>query len=583
MKSSLSWKLAAAGLLFFLPLALRILPIRHGLPRNYVPDTHMVRQALAMARDHDLAPRAGQYSFYPNFLPYLLLPCYAAEYAVGKSEGSWKSAKEFGDHLLDHPEDAELFARILVAIFGALTPLVVYRTARAAGLGRGAWVSAWLAGTALLSVQLSVQERPWVPMTFFMVLACWPAAHYARDGGTRHLLLSGAAAALSAACHQGGLLALAIPGLAWLLGPVGWRSGDLLRRFRQGSACVALFLALALALGYPHFLRYGFHAAKVAGGAQEVAKEGGIQVGGLSIVFDVRWSSAARLARAIVGYDAAIVLLGLGGLALGLARRELRAALVFALLWSAFFMTNRSDHVRYLLPPVMLLCWPAGILGERLLESGGGRALLAALLALPLVQAARLDWVLSRPDTRAEAERRLAELEKGAVVAIDRYGPEVDLDRASLLRLARLRGSAGDELRAREERRLRRFEGGTIAPGQEGIDAVRIEELFDVVDRTGAVDVRKGLEALGTTPKDVLAGVGATHFLLVDRRPGGDPTNSLEALARSGRERFVVDPAAGKGPPSEAFLPTEMDFALTALWEVSRPGPWMALYDLRSQ
>ena len=44
---------------------------------------------------------------------------------------------------------------------------------------------------------------------------------------------------------------------------------------------------------------------------------------------------------------------------------------------------------------------------------------------------------------------------------------------------------------------------------------------------------------------------------------------------------FVIDPAHGFGPPREAFLPTEMDFAITGLWSVSRPGPWMTLYDLR--
>ena len=65
--------------------------------------------------------------------------------------------------------------------------------------------------------------------------------------------------------------------------------------------------------------------------------------------------------------------------------------------------------------------------------------------------------------------------------------------------------------------------------------------------------------------------------------PDDPPPFEPFAVARSGRELFVVDPAAPTGPPSEAFLPTEMDFALTALWQVSRPGPWMALYDLRSQ
>src|SRR5260221_392201 len=514
MKTGLGWKLGAVGLLLVLPLALRMLPIRHGMPRNYVPDTHMVRQALGMARDHDLAPQAGKYSFYPNFLPYLLLPCYAGEYAVGKAEGSWQSAKEYGDHLLDHPEDAEIIARILVAVFGALTPLVVFTTARAAGLGRGAWISAWLAGTSLLSVQLSTHERPWAPMTFFMVLACWPAALYARDGRTSRLLLSAAAAALAAACHQGGLVALAIPGLAWLLGPLEWKRGDLSRRLGQGFSCVIVFLALALALGYPHLLRYGLTAVKVAGGEEEVARAGGLHIAGLSIVFDVRWQSVTRLARAVVGYDPAVVGLGLAGLGLALARRELRAGLVFALAWAAFFMTNRSDHVRYLLPVVTLLCWPAGLLGERLLDRSWGRVLLVLGLAFPLVQAVRLDQLLARPDTRAEAESRLAALEPGAVVAIDRYGPELDLDRESLARLERLRVSVGETLRAREERRKQRFEEGSIAPSELGIDAVRIEEVFEVGDRTGVVAVRQGLESLGTEPKKILAAGGVTHFLL---------------------------------------------------------------------
>ena len=34
--------------------------------------------------------------------------------------------------------------------------------------------------------------------------------------------------------------------------------------------------------------------------------------------------------------------------------------------------------------------------------------------------------------------------------------------------------------------------------------------------------------------------------------------------------------------PSEAFLPTEMDFPFTALWEVERPGPYLRLYDFDS-
>jgi len=54
----------------------------------------------------------------------------------------------------------------------------------------------------------------------------------------------------------------------------------------------------------------------------------------------------------------------------------------------------------------------------------------------------------------------------------------------------------------------------------------------------------------------------------------------LQGLVEGGREVFIVSPAGGRERPREAFLPTEMDFPLTALWRVERPGPFMASYEL---
>lgn len=577
---SLGRKSAALCVLVLLPLAVRLLPISHGMPRNYVPDTHMVRAALSMARDRDLTPPAGTYSIYPNLLPYLLLPCYAGEYALGQAAGSWNDVGEFGQHLLEHPEDAEIVARILVAIFGALTPLVVFKTARAAGLRRGAWIAAWLAATSLLHVQLSTHERPWVPMTFFMALAAWPAARYVRDGLGARLVLSAAAAGLAAACHQGGLAALAIPGLAWLVGPLEWKRRDLARRAGQGLLTVAIFAATAVALGYPHLVRHGIHPERVIG-ADALVEQGGMNIGGTTLVFAVRWESLPRLAGTLFGYDPSIVVLGLVGLAFGLARRELRAPSIFLVLWSAFFMTNQSDHVRYLLPAVVCLCWPAAVLAEELLERKWGTAFLAVALLLPTVQSARLAWLLTRTDTRADAEVELSRLEPGARVAIDRYGPDVDLDRTSLALLERLRTSVDETLRAREARRKERFEVGTVPAGEEGLDAVRVEELFEIDERNGRIEVKKGLSALGDDPGSVLRSLGVTHLLLVDRRPGSPGGPRLQSLASGARAIHVFDPSAGRlRTTTEAFLPTEMDFPLTALWQVERPGPWMALYAL---
>jgi hypothetical protein len=48
----------------------------------------------------------------------------------------------------------------------------------------------------------------------------------------------------------------------------------------------------------------------------------------------------------------------------------------------------------------------------------------------------------------------------------------------------------------------------------------------------------------------------------------------LEDVIGTSPRTWTVDPSSSAGrPASEAFLPTEMDFPLTGLWSVKRPGP----------
>lgn len=589
-------RLAALAVLVLVPFALRLWPIEHGLPRNYIPDTHVVNGALGMAKDRDPVPPVGRYSTYPNLLPYTLLPIYAAQYALGRVRGDWAGTGEFRNRVLEHPEVAHLPARLLVALLGALTPWVIWRTARAAGLREGAWAAAWLAATGLLHVHFSVQERPWAPLVFFMALAAWPCARYARTGSGRDLALAGFAAGLAFATHQAGLLALAIPGLGWLLGPVGWRRDELGRRLLQGVGCVALFALVALTLGHPYLIRYGLGREGMA--AEQQMGDQGINIGGQGFIFDLRWASVERLGAAIVGYDPVIVLLGLVGLWGSLALRGTRAVTLFTLLWAALFFTNHNDHVRYLLPVTVLLALPAGLAVEMLASRRWTWILLGPLLLLPLVQSARLDWLLRRLDTRAIAEVHLRGLPEGARIAIDRYGPLLDPDRASLERLASWR-----PLGARESHRLLLLQALDEAgvdpegrlPGGRGRDVVRLEDLFRFDERAGVYRVAAARRDLGRDAAEVLRALGVTHLVLVDRRPGdgipplllhrpsaapaagGDPPGA--PLVLTGPPRLRVDPSR-EGIAREALLPTEMDFPLIGLWEVVRPGPLIEVREL---
>lgn len=588
-KRSASFRAAAAIVLFVLPLFLRLWPVAHGVPRNYVPDTHVVRSALGMARDKDLAPPVGRYSSYPYLIPYMLLPLYAAHFAVGLAAGDWSGPAEYGEAVSEEPATVHLIARVLVALFGALTPLVVFRAARVCGLQQGAWVAAWLVGTGLLHTHFSVQERPWVPMVFFMALASLFAARYVSERRFRALVASGIAAGLALACHTGGLVALGIPGLAWLQVAIEDRGRGLGRHVARGFACVAACVAVALVLGHGYFLAHGLTPSEAVVGGDA----GDLSLGGQSHKVGFRLASLVHLSRAWVGYDPALLALALPGFLFVWKGRAAWPAAIFALFWAAYFLPQQNDHVRYLLPLAVLFAWPAGFAAERWMARGRGAIYaLAPLLALPLVQDLRLGHLLRRADTRAIAEARIpAALPDGAVLAVDRYGPDFDLSLASLERLAELRKAKGGELSTRERHRAERLrDSGSDA----GLDAVYLREFVETDERAGTFALApafagydpRGKAASGSPEEGreirrMLDLCGATHLLLVSRQPP-DARGSLLAGLVEGRDPLlVIDPALPGRHPAEARLPVEMEFPLTELWRVERPGPWMGLYSLR--
>jgi len=565
--------------LCLLALGVRLFAVGHGMPRSYLPDTHVVRSALGMAAERSPVPEIGAYSTYPNLVPYLLLPVYGAYYAKGRLAGEWSGTEEFKAQVVEHPEGVHLLARLLVAVFGALTPLVIFLVGRELGLRSRAWAAAWLVATGVMHVHFSVQERPWVPMVFFTALAALPAARHVKEPRTGTLVWSGVCAALAGACHQSGLFALGIPGLAWLVAPLGWSGRALLERGKQGVLCVATFAVLALLVGYPAYLVHGMPAAEQTIGG-DVADA---TFGGQSIDFYRRWETFPRLAKALFGHAPALLVLALAGLVPFLRRRAALPVGLFAVGWAAFFMTHSNDHVRYLLPLVVLLALPAGTFVERCWSSRGAgvRVGLALALLVPLVLSLRLGVVLDRADTRSAAEAALIDRFRGggAVVAIDRLGPRPLLDRAALLRLRAMREATGGVLYTREAARLARLEAGEP---DGGIDVLFVEDLCETDERAGTIRVRPALRAReDETPAEALGRLGVTHLLLVNRL-GEGTDGSLLASAVAGREPVETwSPYLGSGAGVESRLPMELDFPLVTLWELEHPGPWLGLYPLR--
>lgn len=581
-------------LLVIMPMVLRLAPIDHGMPRNYVADTHFVRNALGMARDRNPVPPVGRYSTYPNLLPYMLLPVFAVEYGVGRAMGEWGSAQEFGHRLMEEPELAHLPARIFVALLASLAPLFVFLTARTLGMRGGAWVAGYLVATGLLHLHFSVQERPWAPVCTFIALSAWPAARFVVTGGGRYLVLSGLAAGLAFASHQAGLLALGLPGLAWLLGPVNWWGAQLLERIKAGFKCVGLFAVTALVLGYPYLILHGGQVEDAVVNQGQVAGQD-VAIGGLGFVLAMRWESTVKLASALFGYDPLLVVLGLLGLPLMLRHRVGWPFALFTLFWAFFFLTNQADHIRYLLPLSVLLALPAGLAAERVLRTGGLTSLgLSFLLVFPLVQSLRLVKVMQQDDTRALAEAYLSAHQADKRLAIDVQGPRLPLDGPALERLARHR-----ELAGRERHRLLYFDAGVSPPGGAGFDALPLEAVFDYNPRDWSSWVEdEEIDALTEDPNEALRLLGMDLLLTVDRTPNdgrlalllddgeaapdadGNPGRKMPPVRTLGAPLITFHPGRGGSASLDANLPGALTFPLTQLWSLERPGPRLDLYEL---
>lgn len=582
-------------LLFLLPLALRLAPLEHGHGTNYIPDTHVVKSALGMAQDKHPVPEVGVYSTYPNLLPYTLLPIYGAEYALGRGLGWWGGPGEFAMKVKQEPALVHLPARVWLAFLCSLTPLFVFWTARRGGLQAGAWVAAWLVSTGLLHLHFSVQERPWGPLVMFLAAASFFAARHIQDGRNRDLFLCAVAAGLGFATHQAGALGLGLAGLAWLLGP--WSAG-VPSKLLLGVKAVAAFALVSLFLGHPYYLVHGVPdtSAVAAGDAIAASEDRFIAVGGQALRLKFSLQTFERLSWALLGYDPVLLVLALLGLIPALLRRALLPGLLFGLGWAAFFMTNTNDHVRYLLPLVVLFAPAAGWAAEFALRKGLPKPALWLLLAVPLVQAVRLDWVLMQADTRTLATEALVSHPPAGAVAIDIGGPEVPLNQTALERLAALRTLGG-----REQHRLDFYaaDAGELLPP--GIDALPLNALIALEIRrwSSAWKPLEGLTVdadgneLGPQPRALLAELGVAQVLLVDRTPGddrgpllADPGPAAEgwpklpALPVAAVPEAVFDPRRSTDRSAKTPLPVEMNFALTELWAVERPGPRLALHAL---
>jgi hypothetical protein len=565
--------------------ALLFLSLDHGLPQRYVPDDHAVRCALRMAADlgegkvgplMSLVPPGGQYTTYPYLLPYLDFAAIGATYAGGRVLGSWHGAGEFADRVVQDATLAWLPARIVTALLTLLLPIATYRAARLLGRKKpGAALAALLAGSSLLVVHFAHTERPWAPMTALIAVTLAASLRLRRRRRVRDVVGACVAAALATSCHPVGALAFGLPLLAVLLWRPGWKAA---------LAGAGAGLAVALLVGFPFLLVYRADTGKGAIAGQ-LGVEGAVEIGGQA--FDptrLSGALAGPVAASWFGYDPLLVVLGFVGLALLVGSGALRGrgallVLLPPLLVTLLFLLYDGSHVRYLMPAVPFLALgAAAALGRVVGAPGEGRglrlAMAGAAVALPLVQAARLDLLLGRLDTRTEAAARLEQLARpGELVALDGYGPPLQASGASVARWH-------SEVWASslEERALALHQAGVPEPAQ-ARDVLPLYRFWKFQSCYPS-----DYEGAGAPMElaDFMRRWDVRWYAQVDRAPRREPRAPVEAFtAAHGKLALELSPT-GRSAPREAALPTEMAFALRELWTYERPGPWVRIWRVES-
>ena len=408
-----------------LALALRVWGSGFGLPAytRYHPDEHaLVERAARILWTGEW--NLGRFN-YPPAYAYLQTGAYAAYFLWGAAQGQWNQIMPFTLPQYYH------VGRLLTALMGTLTVLVVYLTGRDLKDRR----TGFLAAALLAGCYLHVIHSHYA--TFDVMLGLWAALtllfseRIRRQEGAFWYLWAGLSAGLAGATKYNGAVVLVVPFLAHVLATPWGEWGWLNRRLGVlvGAFLLGFFGGNPFALGnLPDFLN----------GLAVVLHHYGTEQPGFEGAGNWRWYARVFATSA----DALWVAVGVAGLVGWLWRDWRRAALV-ACFPTVYFVLVSGFVVRFernmvpLLPFLALgggwlLSESAGWLAHRLGKGAGWSNGLAALgtllvLSLPLLAALSFDAAISQRDQREVAGQWVEEhIEPGSKIAIEHYSIPFD-------------------------------------------------------------------------------------------------------------------------------------------------------------
>jgi hypothetical protein len=375
--------------LFVAALGLRLWGINFGLPALYRPDED-VTVGRAMGIFHGILN--PHFADWPHLYFYLAAAWLAPFRLLG---------------LVSDPASGYLGVRVLDAVLGSLTVLLVFEFGRRAY----GWLAGFFGAAALAVAFLHVRDSHFATLDIPLTLACLAVLYIAyrtiHSRGLRPLLLNGISLGVAASLKYNGALVFAGIAAAQTL-----RARAELIRWPRLLARLALIGAVgvvALALTSPFLL---LDPAKTQHGLGYIFAHLG-----RATAPAIGW---VELSRALwYGIDPVLVLLAVIGVAYAAWRRQPADVIILTFLVVYFLLigAGRSVFLRYadpMIPPLLLLGGRALKTLVELTARGRVRRLaLAAAFVLiavaPLVHDVRYNLLIQQTDTRTLAYDWLAQ------------------------------------------------------------------------------------------------------------------------------------------------------------------------------
>lgn len=424
-----------------------------GLPHPWSrPDeSRIVNMAIKFGQG-DLEP---PFFNYPTLYPYLMSIIYGVYFAVGRLFGLYNSVNDFAVEFATDPTNFYLLSRAVSAIFGTLTVLIVFRIGERLVNRRTAFIASVFLAFTFLHVRDSHFGVTDVPMTFFIMAAMLYILRIGDTGRMKHYILAGLMAGLAASTKYAGVM-LAFPLLAAhlkVMGESGERTTPLAVIKRPGLFMVMMLAAFLLGTPYAA-LKFSRFAADLS------SEMSHLDSGHMGIILSRGWWHHLRF-NLFYGLGWPLLIAALAGIVL-LLKRDWRKALVFLLFPIFYYLWAGKGYTvfaRYMLPVIPFLCIAGAVAMESLRRVVAGRSsrmtasvivwVLAVLVLLPsLNRIGHLDRLLSRTDNRIVAtDWVLANIPAGtSIYQIDSgiHALQLDPGQYFLQTVDRYRDLAGD-------------------------------------------------------------------------------------------------------------------------------------------